>query len=199
MARLSRNEKKNVTRLMIIEATMDIISEQGINNFSVDDVSNRAGFSKGAFYAHFSSKEHLMGQYAQKILEPTADNAKLETDSISWLTNIASDQHKNRKNRILQIELLVRSFRNKTGEEVLLSSYSQWISTMAQTYKMINGKNLSKQEEEILAEIGICFGHGYSLLSYAGIKLHPIEEILPRFLGMIANFDEDIQPGAHQP
>jgi AcrR family transcriptional regulator len=118
MARLSRNEKKNVTRLMIIEATMDIISEQGINNFSVDDVSNRAGFSKGAFYAHFSSKEqlfpaiidHLMGQYAQKILEPTADNAKLETDSISWLTNIASDQHKNRKNRILQIELLVRSF-----------------------------------------------------------------------------------------
>lgn len=183
---------------MIIDATMDVIYEQGINNFSIDDVSSRAGFSKGAFYAHFSSKEqlfpalieHLMGQYTSKILDTPIYKTELGISPVTWLTDIASDQHDNRKNRILQIELLVRSFRNRSEDDILLDSYDHWISTIASTYRLIHKKELRSESEKILAEIGICLGHGYSLLNYAGVQLHPIREILPHFLRLIENFEE---------
>jgi AcrR family transcriptional regulator len=48
------------TRERLLEAAVDLYSEQGFSGASVLDVARRAGVTKGAFYHHFESKAHLI-------------------------------------------------------------------------------------------------------------------------------------------
>jgi AcrR family transcriptional regulator len=57
--RLTRKEKQADTRSRLIRAAGKVFAENGLNNASIDDVAERAGFTKGAFYANFASKEEL--------------------------------------------------------------------------------------------------------------------------------------------
>jgi AcrR family transcriptional regulator len=58
-ARLSRDEKKAITRKRLIEAAADVFAHRGFAATSVDEIAEKAGFSKGAVYSNFDSKEDL--------------------------------------------------------------------------------------------------------------------------------------------
>ncbi|MEX2193746.1 MAG: TetR/AcrR family transcriptional regulator [Thermoleophilaceae bacterium] len=57
--RLTRAEKKAETRASLLEAAAEVFARQGFQAASVDEVAEAAGFTKGAVYAHFESKEDL--------------------------------------------------------------------------------------------------------------------------------------------
>ncbi len=42
-----------------MSAAAEVFSERGLQHASIDEVAARAGFTKGAFYANFASKEEL--------------------------------------------------------------------------------------------------------------------------------------------
>ena len=48
------------TRRRLIDAAMDVFSERGFHRASVDDVARAAGFSIGALYSNFASKDDLL-------------------------------------------------------------------------------------------------------------------------------------------
>jgi len=48
------------TRERLLRAAVDLYSAKGFAGASVQDVVNRAGVTKGAFYHHFESKAHLI-------------------------------------------------------------------------------------------------------------------------------------------
>jgi AcrR family transcriptional regulator len=56
---LTRTEKKAKTRSALLSSAAKLICRKGINEASVEDVATDAGFTKGAFYANFKSKEEL--------------------------------------------------------------------------------------------------------------------------------------------
>lgn len=58
-ARLSRKEKQAHTRARLIQAAGTVFSRRGLHHASIDEVAEEAGFTKGAFYANFRSKEEL--------------------------------------------------------------------------------------------------------------------------------------------
>lgn len=47
------------TRNLLIESAIDAFSTFGYQGTSIDKIAEQAGFSKGAFYAHFTSKEEI--------------------------------------------------------------------------------------------------------------------------------------------
>lgn len=47
------------TRNLLIEPAIDAFSIFGYQGTSIDKIAEQAGFSKGAFYAHFTSKEEI--------------------------------------------------------------------------------------------------------------------------------------------
>lgn len=47
------------TRAALIEAAGEAFAERGLRDVSIDELARRAGFTKGAFYANFASKEEL--------------------------------------------------------------------------------------------------------------------------------------------
>jgi AcrR family transcriptional regulator len=58
--RLTRNEIREQTRSRLLEAALQLFRKAGIEGFSVEDVSEMAGYSRGAFYSHFESKDDLV-------------------------------------------------------------------------------------------------------------------------------------------
>lgn len=59
MARLSREESKIRTKKMLLESAKTEFARLGYGNTSADSIAEKAGFSKGAFYANFESKEDV--------------------------------------------------------------------------------------------------------------------------------------------
>jgi AcrR family transcriptional regulator len=56
---LTRKEKQADTRSRLMRAAGTVFARRGMHNASIDEVAEQAGFTKGAFYANFASKEEL--------------------------------------------------------------------------------------------------------------------------------------------
>jgi AcrR family transcriptional regulator len=59
MPRLSRKETQAHTRACLLDAAAKVFTRRGLERASVEEVSEEAGFTKGAFYANFKSKQEL--------------------------------------------------------------------------------------------------------------------------------------------
>jgi AcrR family transcriptional regulator len=57
--RLSRKESQLQTRDLLLDAALKVFSRRGYHAASVEEIAAEAGFSKGAVYSNFSSKEDL--------------------------------------------------------------------------------------------------------------------------------------------
>jgi AcrR family transcriptional regulator len=57
--RLTRKEQQALTRSTLIGAALSVLAEKGLRGASIDDIASAAGYTKGAFYANFKSKEEL--------------------------------------------------------------------------------------------------------------------------------------------
>jgi len=57
--RMSRKESQLQTRERLLDAALQVFSRRGYSAASVDEIAAEAGFSKGAVYSNFSSKEDL--------------------------------------------------------------------------------------------------------------------------------------------
>lgn len=60
MARLTREESRERTREQLLEAARVAVARNGYDGTSVADIAEAAGFSKGAFFSNFESKEALL-------------------------------------------------------------------------------------------------------------------------------------------
>jgi len=56
---LTRKEKQAKTRSALLSSAAKLICRKGISEASVEDVATDAGYTKGAFYANFKSKEEM--------------------------------------------------------------------------------------------------------------------------------------------
>lgn len=56
---LTRREKQQRTRSSLLQAAAQLFCKRGLEGASIDEVAQAAGYTKGAFYANFRSKEEL--------------------------------------------------------------------------------------------------------------------------------------------
>ena len=56
---LTRREKQQRTRKSLLKAAAQLFCKRGLEGASIDEVAQAAGYTKGAFYANFKSKEEL--------------------------------------------------------------------------------------------------------------------------------------------
>ncbi len=63
-----RSERKAATRASLLEAAARVYARRGFAGATLDEVAGEAGFTKGAVYAHFGSKENLLLALLQEYL-----------------------------------------------------------------------------------------------------------------------------------
>ncbi len=59
MPRLTRKEKQAHTRECLMHSAAKVFAQRGLEQASIDEVAEDAGYTKGAFYANFKNKEEL--------------------------------------------------------------------------------------------------------------------------------------------
>jgi AcrR family transcriptional regulator len=64
-ARISRADRQAQTRRALLDAAGDVFIERGLQGASVEAIAERAGFTRGAFYSNFASKEELFAEVLQ--------------------------------------------------------------------------------------------------------------------------------------
>jgi len=67
-ARLTRSEQQVKTRAALLDAAARAFVERGFQGTSVEVITEAAGFSRGAFYSNFESKEQLFAELLQDRL-----------------------------------------------------------------------------------------------------------------------------------
>ncbi|HZM26793.1 MAG TPA: TetR/AcrR family transcriptional regulator [Gemmatimonadales bacterium] len=80
-ARLTRAEQQARTRAALIEAAGRVFIERGFAGSSVEAIAAEAGFTRGAFYSNFRSKEELFAELLQvRVYSLYADLARQSAD-----------------------------------------------------------------------------------------------------------------------
>jgi AcrR family transcriptional regulator len=87
LARLTREESRALTRTKLLASAREVIGRDGYDAASVDRIAEEAGFSKGAFYSNFNSKEEL-------VLELLETNSLRDVEEMAGLIGDTRDPMK---------------------------------------------------------------------------------------------------------
>ena len=75
--RIARAERRDAKR-ELLRAAADVFAERGFRDASIDEVAERAGYSKGAVYWHFASKGDLFFALVEEHVDrPTREMIEL--------------------------------------------------------------------------------------------------------------------------
>lgn len=56
----TRDDAKQQTRAALVAAALELFGEQGLDVPSLDAICDRAGYTRGAFYVHFKTREDIL-------------------------------------------------------------------------------------------------------------------------------------------
>ena len=72
--RLSARRQATLER--VLEAAGEVFAERGFHGASVEDICERAGFTRGAFYSNFSSKDDLVLELTRRHAEDLVERIR---------------------------------------------------------------------------------------------------------------------------
>lgn len=121
MARLSREESQALTRARLLEHAPEVVAREGYEGASIDKIAEAAGYSKGAFYSNFASKEafffELLDRHArQDVVELNAllGDVTQPNEIIDRICNWADQRASDPTWGLLALELFRRVRREAT-------------------------------------------------------------------------------------
>jgi AcrR family transcriptional regulator len=59
--------KRDRTRLALIDSTVEVIAQKGMDLTKISDITEHAGLANGTFYNHFADKEEILQETAQRV------------------------------------------------------------------------------------------------------------------------------------
>jgi AcrR family transcriptional regulator len=151
--RLTRKEKQAETRSSLLDAAERVFLRHGLAGSSVEEISAEAGFTRGAFYSNFASKDELFvellqdrvyRQYAE-MAERTQEQPGTPRERLRWGIERVRDVQKDEGGRWLfrlWLECLTKAARDEEFRK------------LAATFWSGNRGILSGQIEETFREIG---------------------------------------------
>ena len=118
--RLTREETREQTRQRLIESARQQVAARGFNAASMRDIAEAAGYSQGAFYSNFESKEALLlevlklhkleeSERVASIIEAAGDDLEAALDGLdAWAEKLSeSPEH-----ALVSAELQLHAVRN---------------------------------------------------------------------------------------
>jgi Transcriptional regulator len=159
-----REAKRRATAHALARAAFDLAVERGVDDFTIDDVATRAGYSRRTFANHFSCKEEaITGLAVERLREglETLPPMPEDTPLLDWLMALARHQLSGGMLRLLQ--QLRQLAQEHHGLEPYLADVQLQIRRMAQGAVAARaGSNVSRLSSHIL--VGAAFGALMSVL-----------------------------------
>lgn len=136
--RLNRAESREQTRQALLRAAARLFGERGYQATSVDDVAEAAGFSKGALYYNFDSKEELFDALVEasigamtSSLEEALAGADTIEEKLAAAQRVLTEQEQADPGVHLEIEVLVQAVRDDRVRGKVAEAYGRMRSAVA--------------------------------------------------------------------
>lgn len=132
------------TRARLLDAAAQVFAEVGLDGASVEAVCERAGFTRGAFYSNFESKDELFlmlaGSVAEqrvsavraRVEEMAADGALSEgCDPVELVQQVMDAGGDDRLGVMLMSEIRIRALRDLAFGEAYLAQERNMVASIA--------------------------------------------------------------------
>lgn len=169
MATLDRFEQRKLTRAKLIEAAQQLFSTSGYEHATVDDIARAAGYSKGAYYFHFSTKDDILLELLRVWTESrTATLAEGDFDRMSpdelreTLAGFFSYADSPQWPGVL-LEFWAQAVRNKEVGNRLSSAYSVWRKRITTAFEGAARDGLRVQSAEDAASVVLAAHDGFAV------------------------------------
>jgi AcrR family transcriptional regulator len=141
--RLTRLEQQARTRSRLMQAASKVFSRKGMHGASVDEVAQEAGYTKGAFYANFRSKEELflamlderfgerLGQIDHAFASDESPPEQARQAAAEFARSIRADPDHDR----LFLEFASYALQEPAFREELVTRFATLRSRMAEIYE----------------------------------------------------------------
>jgi AcrR family transcriptional regulator len=181
-----RSERRARTRALLLEAAAEVYARRGFAGATLEEVASRAGFTKGAVYGHFGSKENLLlalveeylaGQIAEQMALFDRDRATWErplAGSERWMERVQERPERFR----LFVELWVYAQRDERLRERLASGLAALRATFARFAADSSadaGFDVPAGVPEQFANVMLGLGLGLSMLKLSAPDAVPAE------------------------
>jgi AcrR family transcriptional regulator len=171
--RLTRDQKRERTRKELLDAAGRVFARRGYRAASLDEVADEAGYSKGAVYSNFDSKEELFLTLIQEHMREHLEGANAAFSTGETLIErlqsgsdyLAKVVEQDREWCLLVMEFWGQAVRDPQLREVFAADYESWrhsIAELIETQSVELGLPLSAPPAELASAI-IAFYEGFVL------------------------------------
>ena len=167
--RLTREQSKDQTRLRLLDAAQAIFMKKGFVAASVEDIAGAAGYTRGAFYSNFRSKNELFlellrrdHEAMQAGLQTIFENAATREEMEERVLRYYSSLHRENKCFLLWVEaklLAVRDGRFRIRFNAFLHEKLEQLSAYIREFSTRVGTPLPLPAETLaMGLMGLCDG-----------------------------------------
>ncbi len=173
------------TQAKILDAALAIFSEQGFEKTQLEEVAARAGYTRGAIYAHYSSKEDLflalmehrvLTKFAaiRKVIEAEPEVSKRPGIFKRWLAAQLSDQAWG----TLMLEFKLYALRRPQSREKLQHTYDLMFRSSGNDFiEVLFGHDFDKATRSAVERRFAVMG---AIMSAVILESHFRPKLLPR-------------------
>lgn len=131
------------TRARLLEAAAEVFAELGIAGASVEAICERAGFTRGAFYSNFETKDQLflelsaaaaarqLERVRTRITQVESENGESEGRDIRSLLQVLDTLGASRDETILAVESELRAMRDDEFGAALVAQHESFVAEVA--------------------------------------------------------------------
>ncbi|WP_232531790.1 TetR/AcrR family transcriptional regulator [Microbacterium halophytorum] len=127
------------TRARLLEAAAEVFAEVGIAGASVEAICDRAGFTRGAFYSNFETKDQLflelsaaagsrqLERVRSRIAQVESETEPSDGRDIRSLLRVLDTLGASRDDTILSVESELRAMRDSEFGAALIAQYERFV------------------------------------------------------------------------
>lgn len=195
-----KRRKREETRDRLLKAAFGVFARNGYERATVDEIVREAGFSKGAFYVHFSSKEDLFWEMFEDrakelqgaFLEVVHPEATLRANIRSLLAAIFEIEQQDPEWPATFTEFLAHAGRNPEVRDRLARIFESWHWFIGEMLKFSReaGHVRTDMEIDFLARAVIALIHGTLLQNRLAPNDRSLEQVIDPLCELLAEILE---------
>ncbi|MGA2284737.1 MAG: TetR/AcrR family transcriptional regulator [Dehalococcoidia bacterium] len=173
-ARPARQEQRQQTRAKLVEAALRVFAEQGYDHATVEEISLAAGYSKGAYYFHFDSKEEVLlelltlwiEEHTRRLRQFQELGGETTLALVKAVESLAYRDDSDAQWPLLLPEIWVQSHRNEKVRKALQDAYVGWARLLEKAFEEM------ERDRHVRMAVRPNVAAGLVLATYDGLALH---------------------------
>ena len=172
--RLTRQESKDVTRARLVEAAEQLFIRKGFDDTSVEEISETAGYSRGAFYSNFDDKDQVLLAVINRhrgcpfeVLDDTFPQESEREGRMAAIRDWYSNQWRRKNFVVLQMEFSRRAMKDRSIRKHVSELWRREIELIGATVRDCIGtmEELPPEGPQITGLVLLAVAHGLGILA----------------------------------